>query len=217
MRVWQPGSHKGFQVYAEPGTPSWFELHTRDYDANVQFYRDVFGWDTTTASDEPQFRYTTLGDGDDALAGVMDAGPHPDLLPDGIAAHWAVYFGTDDVEKTLERVVELGGTVVRQAEDTPYGRLAEAAERIVDGEVTAFKARRRQQLAPFASDPANVADQVCAAVKANRFYILTHPASVSTFDVRARRIVAGDNPVEPPELVEDVVVPHRGQRKESAP
>jgi NAD(P)-dependent dehydrogenase (short-subunit alcohol dehydrogenase family) len=84
-------------------------------------------------------------------------------------------------------------------------------------QVTAYKARRRQQLAAVASDPANVADQVCAAVKANRFYILTHPASVSTFDARARRIVAGDDPVEPPELFEAVVVPHGGQRKESAP
>ena len=27
--VWQPGLHKGFGVLAEPGAPSWFELHTR--------------------------------------------------------------------------------------------------------------------------------------------------------------------------------------------
>jgi predicted enzyme related to lactoylglutathione lyase len=126
--IWQPRAHQGFGVLAEPGAPAWFELHARDYDADVQFYRDVFGWDTATASDEPQFRYTTLGDGDDALAGIMDAGPHPDLLPEGIAAHWAVYFGTDDVAKALEQVVELGGTVLRQPEDTPYGRLAEAAD-----------------------------------------------------------------------------------------
>ena len=31
--VWQPGLHRGFGVIGEPGTPSWFELHTRDYDA----------------------------------------------------------------------------------------------------------------------------------------------------------------------------------------
>jgi hypothetical protein len=40
---------------------------------------------------------------------------------------------------------------------------------------------------------------VCAAVKDDRFYILTHPASLDVFDARARRIVAGDDPVEPPE------------------
>ena len=66
--MWQPGEHRGFGVLGEPGTPSWFELHTRDYDATVAFYRDVFEWDTHTASDTPEFRYTTLGEGDDATS-----------------------------------------------------------------------------------------------------------------------------------------------------
>jgi NAD(P)-dependent dehydrogenase (short-subunit alcohol dehydrogenase family) len=65
-------------------------------------------------------------------------------------------------------------------------------------QVSAYKARRRQ-MAPAGADPADVADQVCAAVKANRFYILTHPASLGVFDERARRILTGDDPVEPPE------------------
>jgi NAD(P)-dependent dehydrogenase (short-subunit alcohol dehydrogenase family) len=65
-------------------------------------------------------------------------------------------------------------------------------------QVREYKARRRQ-LAQSAADPADVADQVCKAVKNNRFYILTHPASLDVFDARARRILAGDDPVEPPE------------------
>ncbi|MGH3621807.1 MAG: VOC family protein, partial [Sciscionella sp.] len=44
--LWQPGRHQGFGVLGEPGAPSWFELHTRDYEAAVGFYRTVFGWDT---------------------------------------------------------------------------------------------------------------------------------------------------------------------------
>ncbi len=43
-----------------------------------------------------------------------------------------------------------------------------------------------------------MADQVCDAVKEDRFYILTHPASIKGFDERARRIVAAENPQEPP-------------------
>ena len=43
-----PALHKGFGIFDEPNTPAWFELHTRDYDASVAFYRDVFGWDTHT-------------------------------------------------------------------------------------------------------------------------------------------------------------------------
>jgi NAD(P)-dependent dehydrogenase (short-subunit alcohol dehydrogenase family) len=65
-------------------------------------------------------------------------------------------------------------------------------------QVIAYKTRRRQ-LTPVAADPSEIADQVCEAVKANRFYILTHPASVSVFADRARRILDGDDPVEPPE------------------
>jgi NAD(P)-dependent dehydrogenase (short-subunit alcohol dehydrogenase family) len=65
-------------------------------------------------------------------------------------------------------------------------------------QVTAYKARRRQ-LTPIAADPSDIAKQVCEAVKANRFYILTHPASLGVFEARAQRILAGDEPVEPPE------------------
>jgi NAD(P)-dependent dehydrogenase (short-subunit alcohol dehydrogenase family) len=65
-------------------------------------------------------------------------------------------------------------------------------------EIAEYKARRRQ-LRETAADPADVADQVCDAVRADRFYILTHPASRELFAERARRIVAGDEPAEPPE------------------
>jgi predicted enzyme related to lactoylglutathione lyase len=123
--AWQPGTQKGFDLRNEVGTPNWFELQTRDYDASVAFYRDVFGWSPHTMSDTPEFRYTTLGEGDDALAGIMDGS---EFLPEGASAAWSIYFGVEDVDAALERVVELGGSVVRPAEDTPYGRLAQAAD-----------------------------------------------------------------------------------------
>jgi predicted enzyme related to lactoylglutathione lyase len=123
--VWQPGTQKGFEVRDEIGTPGWFELHTRDYDASVAFYHDVFRWDAHSMSDTPEFRYTTLGEGDDMLAGIMDASAY---LPEGIPAHWSIYFRVADADAALEQIVALGGTVVEPAKDTPYGRLAEAAD-----------------------------------------------------------------------------------------
>jgi predicted enzyme related to lactoylglutathione lyase len=123
--MWQPGRHTGFQVWDEPGTPGWFELHTRDYDATVAFYRDVFGWDTHAVSDTPEFRYTTLGEGDEQLAGIMDASG---FLPEGVPAHWSVYFRVENTDDALRRTEELGGSVVMPAEDTPYGRLAQASD-----------------------------------------------------------------------------------------
>ncbi|MCZ7590014.1 MAG: VOC family protein [Gaiella sp.] len=118
--AWQPNQQKGFEVTGEIGTPAWFELHTRAYEPTVAFYRDVFGWDTHVMSDTDEFRYTTLGEGEGQLAGIMDDSPHPGDEP----AHWAVYFAVADADAAIERVIELGGSVVRPAEDTPYGRLA---------------------------------------------------------------------------------------------
>ncbi|HVF15021.1 MAG TPA: VOC family protein [Acidimicrobiales bacterium] len=123
--VWQPGQHQGFGLSGQPGTPSWFELHTRDYEAAVSFYRDVFHWETKVVADSPEFRYTTLVDGETMLAGIMDASG---FLPEGVPAHWSVYFGVADADATLDKIVELGGAVVTPAEDTPYGRLAVATD-----------------------------------------------------------------------------------------
>lgn len=123
--IWQPGSHKGFTVIDEPGAPSWFELHTRDYDESVAFYRDVFGWDTHVVSDSTEFRYTTLGEGEGQLAGVMDAAA---FMPADVSASWAVYFAVADADATVAKLIDLGGSILHAAEDTPYGRLATAVD-----------------------------------------------------------------------------------------
>ena len=123
--IWQPGLHKGFGLLGEPGAPSWFELHTRAYDASVQFYKDVFGWDAHVMSDTPELRYTTLGEGESSLAGIMDASA---FLPEGVPSGWHIYFGVEDADAALAKIAALGGTVIQGAEDTPYGRLAQAAD-----------------------------------------------------------------------------------------
>lgn len=123
--VWQPGIHRGFEVLGEVGTPVWFELLTRDYAESVAFYRTVFGWDTHVEGDTPEFRYTTLGTAGNRLAGIMDATA---FLPEGAPAHWSVYFLVADTDIALERIVALGGKVTQPAQDTPYGRLEQAAD-----------------------------------------------------------------------------------------
>ncbi|MCZ2402258.1 VOC family protein [Paenarthrobacter sp. Z7-10] len=123
--VWQFGGHTGFQIHGEPGTPVWHELHTRDYSAAVKFYQDVFGWETDVMSDTPEFRYTTLGAGRDAKAGVMDSSA---FLPEGVPANWQVYFGVKNTDATIERALSLGAQLVQPAEDTPFGRLATLAD-----------------------------------------------------------------------------------------
>ncbi|MGI8809327.1 MAG: VOC family protein [Acidimicrobiales bacterium] len=123
--IWQPGLHEGFGLIRDAGTPAWFELLTRDYEGAVAFYETVFGWKTQTMGDTPDFRYTVAVDGEEQLAGVMDASG---FLPQGVPNHWSVYFAADDADAMLAQVVALGGTVDTPAEDTPYGRLATAAD-----------------------------------------------------------------------------------------
>jgi uncharacterized protein len=118
--VWQPGLHRGFGVLAEPGAPAWFELYTRDYDKVVPFYREVFGLGTQEM-DDAAGRYTLQTHGDSWRAGVADASS---MLPDGVPAHWAVYFGVADTDAAVAKVVELGGSVLQPAEDTEHGRIA---------------------------------------------------------------------------------------------
>jgi hypothetical protein len=126
--AWQPGSFPGFTMLGEHGTPSWFELLTRDHARAVGFYRAAFGWGTTTdAVEEGGFLYTIMhgrsGEGD--LAGIMDAKA---FLPDGAADGWSIYWAVDDVEATVARCKELGGSVVMDTQHTPYGVLAALAD-----------------------------------------------------------------------------------------
>jgi predicted enzyme related to lactoylglutathione lyase len=119
--AWQPGTFSGFQLTDEPGSASWFELHSTKYSDAVAFYRTVFGWDPKVMSDDPSFRYTTLGEGDDALAGIMDAS---NFLPEGSPSMWTVYFEVADTDDAQAKVTRLGGSIVQEAIDTPYGRIS---------------------------------------------------------------------------------------------
>jgi predicted enzyme related to lactoylglutathione lyase len=123
--VWQPKDFLGFATYAETGAPGWWELMTTDYAAAVRFYRDVFRWATASMGDSDEFRYTVQMVGELQSAGIMDASG---FLPAGVSSFWSVYFAVDDADAALDRVVELGGEVREPATDTPYGRLAVAAD-----------------------------------------------------------------------------------------
>jgi NAD(P)-dependent dehydrogenase (short-subunit alcohol dehydrogenase family) len=76
--------------------------------------------------------------------------------------------------------------------------LAEAAEPMVGPVADAFREWLAEQLQQ-GLDPRRVGDQVLAAIRDDRFYILTHPEWNPTVENRMRAILAGDNPsVLPP-------------------
>lgn len=118
--AWQAGTFPGFTVLDEHGSPSWFELHSSDHATALDFYRSVFGWGYTTVSDTDEFRYTTFhpGSGGTEFGGIMDGRRWrtPDT-PDV----WDVYWEVDDCRAAVARAAALGGSVLREATDSPYG------------------------------------------------------------------------------------------------
>jgi hypothetical protein len=113
--LWQAYAFAGFPEYTgKPGTPAYFELLTRDYQDAVEFYREAFGWDASVLTDD-----------DHTLAGIMDA---TRFLPPDEPGQWNAYFKVADTDATLDMVTRLGGSVFQEAADTPYGRLAGAAD-----------------------------------------------------------------------------------------
>jgi uncharacterized protein len=124
--AWQAGLFPGLAVFDQPGAPVWFRLLTSDYDGAVAFYENVFGWQTRVASDTPQYRSTVLTAGGEDFAGIA-AASDGELAP-GEAGRWDVFVKVADVDAALEGIVALGGSVLTPAFDSPFGRLAEAAD-----------------------------------------------------------------------------------------
>ena len=74
---------------------------------------------TPTSSGTPSCWRTTAR----PLAGSWTSRPGRPTWP-----QWFCYFGSADVDATVEQVEELGGAVLEPAQDTPYGRLAKVAD-----------------------------------------------------------------------------------------
>lgn len=123
--MWEPNVHRGFGLMDEPGAPAWFELHTLDYDAVIPFYESVFGWTIEVMSDSPGFRYSRLVVDGQPMAGIMDATGH---MAPGVPSHWQVYFEVADLDAAAATIAELGGQVLMDPHDSPFGRLGAFAD-----------------------------------------------------------------------------------------
>lgn len=123
--LWQPGTFAGFQVSGEPGTPSWFELRTTEYERALDFYTSVFGL-VANPIEAAGVGYSTLRDPDgNDLAGVMDASSE---LGEGDTGSWQVSWVTSDLDGSLATVDAHGGSRLTEATDTPWGRFAAVAD-----------------------------------------------------------------------------------------
>ncbi|HEX9516175.1 MAG TPA: VOC family protein [Streptosporangiaceae bacterium] len=117
--IWQSRAHSGMQLANVPGAVCWNENMSRGFDANKAFYQAVFGYDYDDMSGD-DFHYATFRTTGDPMGGIGDLAMAPAETP----AHWMTYFGVEDADQASDVVTKLGGSVMRPAWDTPYGRMA---------------------------------------------------------------------------------------------
>jgi uncharacterized protein len=100
--VWEARDHFGAQLVNTSGALTWNELASPDLEASGSFYSALFGW-TVELLEGMQMPYHQIKN----AAGWNNGGIRP-AMP-GEPAHWGVYFGTDDLDASLELLQQLGG------------------------------------------------------------------------------------------------------------
>jgi uncharacterized protein len=124
--LWQAGETVGTQRANEPGAPTWNECVTGDVKAAAAFYAATLGMGSEELDMGEAGTYTVLTNVEGRqIGGSMDLV----TLPEGTPAHWNVYFNVEDVDASVAKVAELGGSSVVPAMDVPgVGRMAMAAD-----------------------------------------------------------------------------------------
>jgi len=122
--LWQAAGSIGMELANEPGSVSWNECMTRDFDAARDFYTSVFGYEWLDMSGEG-YIYAACMVGGRSVGGL---GALDDSVPSEVPSHWATYFKVADAAASAARVAELGGTVLREPWTTPFGVMCTVAD-----------------------------------------------------------------------------------------
>ena len=105
------------------GTPTWIDLGIPDLQRAMDFYRALFGWEFNVGPAEVG-HYTTCLLRGRPVAAIM---PNPD--PDATAFWWNVYLAVADCDRTAERIINAGGSIIDAPMDVmDQGRMAIARD-----------------------------------------------------------------------------------------
>lgn len=121
--LWQSGTHTGAEVANVPGSMTWNEVMTRDWERAKEFYGAVFGYSFGDMSSE-EFQYATIDLDGRPVGGI---GQMPAAMPAEVPPHWMTYFMVDDADEAVEKAKKLGGQVRMEPRDTEYGRMVTLA------------------------------------------------------------------------------------------
>ena len=94
----------------------WYDLMTVDPKAAQDFYGQLIGWGTQEyeGGDQP---YTMWTNKEIPLGGVMELSEEAKAA--GAPPHWMAYISVADVEQTVSKVKEAGGSVLHEATEVP--------------------------------------------------------------------------------------------------
>lgn len=114
-------AEENFVAAGEPGTAVWHELvATNKFDQVADFYGELLDWQLLQREG-----YATATSDGAPFAGIWDAaGAFPAKVP----SFWQSYLGVSDIDAAIRRVPELGGEVIREPWDSPFGRLGIVAD-----------------------------------------------------------------------------------------
>ncbi|KOV63541.1 VOC family protein [Streptomyces sp. MMG1121] len=116
-------SGDGIQLASRDDTLVWVELHTRDPEAAVAFYRGLFGWRSQEMSAPGMtYRVLSVADGDQQEGSFGGVAP---LQGGQEEARWVPYFAVADTDATVTVARDNDGTVLMPPADVPgVGRIA---------------------------------------------------------------------------------------------
>lgn len=117
--AWESDSHTGINLVGETGAPLWMDLMTTDLDTAKDFYAKVFGFTYDDQSSDAM-RYVMFS----VPEGVRPAGGIGQL--DGSDPTWTVCFQAADVDALAGQLADLGGQLVDEPSDLPWGRIVGA-------------------------------------------------------------------------------------------
>jgi predicted enzyme related to lactoylglutathione lyase len=103
--VWQPIKTQGTGITNVDGTVVWADLSTPDQGKAAQFYGDLFGWKMVGQDMKP----AAPGDYFHIVNGSIQPAEH---RPEGVPAHWLLYYQVSDCDGTVAKVKSRGGKVV---------------------------------------------------------------------------------------------------------
>ena len=103
-----PAIAEGETTKSVPGRWIWAELFTTDVEQAKAFYGDVFGWQFETRG-TPEKPYVLIRNQGEPVAGIVR---HPATEGDALRSRWLGLLSVEDVDSTVTRVREAGGSVL---------------------------------------------------------------------------------------------------------